>query len=440
MVNTVLGADHGAVNSGNLRCRLPETSVVCPRDRLRLVEKYRQLLRIPGAARFVTAGFIGRLPIAMISLGIVLLVTAQGGDYATAGMLTATFALAQAFISPLGLRWVDRVGQSATIPWLIVAEAIGLALFTVSVILGWPLVVQFVLAGISGACSPHIGSLVRARWAALLSGSPQLSSAFALEAVVDELVFIVGPLLVVSIALWFGEPVAMSATVVLLLIGSLWLVGQRSTQPAPHRVAAQAKPERMWSLALSIMLGIMVLLGGVFGAFEVTTVAFTRELGQEGATGVVLALYAGGSLIAGLVLGARPPLITLRSQTLLAATLLAAVGLPLIWVTDVWWLALLSFLAGSTVAPVLITTTGMVERAVPVSRITEALGLTISGLAVGFALGSTISGALVDQVSANAGFLLMVGCGMGLCILTAIGYRALRTTDQPRRTTLTTSD
>ena len=71
---------------------------------------------------------------------------------------------------------------------------------------------------------------------------------------------------------------------------------------------------------------------------------------------------------------------------------------------------------------------------------TEALGVMISGLAVGFALGSTISGALVDQISANAGFLLMVGCGVGLSIVAAVGYRALRSTDQPRRSTLVAPD
>ncbi len=389
------------------------------------VDKYRQLLRLPGAPQFVIAGFIGRLPIATVSLGILLLVTGYGESYAVAGGLAATFALASAFISPLGLRWVDRTGQHRAVPWLVLAEASGLILLTVSVADGWSLPIQFALAAVSGATAPHVGSLVRARWAGKLSGQSQLSSAFALEAVVDELVFILGPPLVTVLALQIGEVFAMFVVVLLLVSGSLWLVSQRATQPDPQPRVDKKKPERMWSATLVLILLLLLLLGGVFGSFEVTTVAYAKFLGVAGLTGILLALYAVGSLISGLLVGARSPVATWRTQLIIAAAALATVGIPLVFVDNVWLLASLSLLAGTAVAPILIATTSLVERAVPSSRLTEALGLSVSGLAVGIAFGTTLSGALVDAISANAGYWLMAGCGIGLLMATLLGMRQL---------------
>ncbi len=389
------------------------------------MDKYRQLLRMPGAPQFVIAGFVGRLPIAMVSLGILLLVTGYGESYTVAGGLAATFALASAFISPLGLRWADRTGQHRAVPWLVLVEATGLVLLTLAVASSWPLPFQFALAALSGATAPHVGSLVRARWAAKLSGKPELSSAFALEAVVDEIVFIVGPPLVTVLAFQISEVFAMFVIVLFLVAGSLWLVSQRGTQPEPQPRVDQKKPERMWSATLVLVLLLMLLLGGVFGSFEVTTVAYAQFLGFAGLTGVLLALYAFGSLLSGLAIGARPPLATLRTQLIVAAAALAAVGIPLVFVDNLWLLASLSLLAGTAVAPILIATTAVVERAVPRSRLTEALGLSISGLAVGLAIGTTVAGALVDTVAANAGYWLMGGCGVGLLGVTLIGMKQL---------------
>lgn len=390
-----------------------------------VVEKYLRLLRVPGAKRFVAAGFIGRLPISMLSLGVVLLVTAQNGSYALAGALAATFALAAAFVSPLGLRWADRSGQSRAIPVLVVGESTALILFTVSVVQQRPLALQFALAFAAGACAPHVGSLVRARWAAQLSGSPELQSAFAFEAVVDEVVFVVGPPLMTLIALQIGEPFAMYTCVGLILAGSLWLASQRSSQPPAHPAAAGHGHQRMFSAALVVLLAIMVLLGGVFGAFEVTTIAFSAALGHEPLTGVALALYAFGSLTAGLVMGARPASDTPDRQVLAFSLALAVVGAPMLLVGNISTLMVLSFLAGMSVSPLLIATTTIIELVVPRARLTEALGISISGLAVGVAIGSTSSGALVDSVSDNAGYAVMAGCGVGALIVALAGHRRL---------------
>ncbi len=387
---------------------------------------YLRLLRLPGAGRFVSAGFIGRLPISMLSLGVVLLVTAQSGSYALAGALSATVALAAAFVSPLGLRWADRAGQSRAVPVLVAAQSTALVLFTMSVVRDFPVTVQFLLAFIAGATGPHVGSLVRARWAAQLSGTPQLGSAFALEAVIDEMVFIVGPPLMTVLALQWGEAAAMYSCAALILTGALWLASQTSSQPPVHRRSPGHGPQPLMSAGLVAVVLIMVLLGGVFGSFEVTSIAFTRALGYEQLIGAVLALYACGSLISGLLLGLRQPPADPRRRVVLSAGFLAVVSAPLMLVQHIAPLMALAFLAGLAVSPLLIVTTTIIEQMVPGSRLTEALGISVSGIAVGLAVGSTSSGALIDAVSADAGYTFMAVCGVGSLLVAAAGHGLMR--------------
>lgn len=377
------------------------------------------LLRLPGAAAFATAAFVGRLPISMVSLGIVLLVTADGGSYAVAGALSATYAVASAVIGPLGARWIDRAGQARAVPVLLTGQVICLLGFTAAATVGWPLAAQFVLLVAAGGAAPNVGSLVRTRWAAQLTGSPQLRSAFALEAVIDEVVFVIGPPLVTTVAVWLGETEALVLCAALLVAGTGWLAMQRASQPRArprqHADAAGA----LFSRGLVIVVVMMVLLGGVFGGFEVTTVSFTRALGHEGATGLVLALYACGSLLSGVVLGATPLQAGLARQLLWFTALMAAVTLPLPLIGDLRLLLVGAFAAGLSVSPVLITTATIVELLVPAARLTEALTISTSGIAVGFAAGSTISGALVDAFAPNSGYWLMAGCGVAALLLVA---------------------
>lgn len=389
---------------------------------------YVHVLRQPGAAAFVTAGFVGRLPISMVSLGVVLLVTAQGGNYALAGALSATYALAAAAIGPLGARWVDRAGQARAVPVLLGTQVTGLLLFTWAAASDAAVVVQFVLLVVAGGAAPNVGSLVRARWAALLAGAPGLRSAFALEAIVDEFVFVVGPPLVTTVALAVDEVTALMLCAVLFVLGTGWLVTQRRTQPAVRRAGGSARHGRILTGAIVVLIAEMVLMGAIFGSFEVTTVAFTQFLGHEELTGVVLALYAFGSLLAGLAVGAARISADLARQMFWFTGLLAVVTFPIPFVGHIGLLVAAAFLSGMAVSPVLVTAAMIVEHVVPAARLTEALTLTTSGIAVGLALGSTSAGALVDQVGANAGYWIMSVSAVVALVLAAGTARRLSRT------------
>lgn len=372
-----------------------------------VANSYRQILAVPGSASFVMAGFVGRLPISMVSLGIVLLVVARTGSYALAGFMSAAYALAAAFLGPFGARFIDRHGQHRIVPVLAISQIVFLLAFVAASSLGLPVVLQFLLLVLSGGTSPNVGSLVRARWAYALRGDISVRTAFALEAIVDEIVFIAGPPLVTVVALQISEPAALALCAVLIAIGTIWLALLRSSQPHPTGKLPIGSAGRVLSAGMAAVVATMALMGAIFGCFEVTTVAYAQEADAADLTGWLLALYATGSLLSGVVVGAvqfsRPTAVQLP----VFATALAVVALPLPFVPNTGVLALTIFIAGMAVSPVLISCATLVEELVPTARLTEAMTLTISGIAVGLALGSTLSGFLVDTAGAKHGYWVM---------------------------------
>lgn len=387
---------------------------------------FAAVLRIPGAAAFSGVGVLARLPISMIGLSVVLLVSSRDSSYARAGGLAAAFALSAALVGPYGARFIDRLGQRVVLPVLAVGQALGLALLVVGIDRRWPLGALFAVAVAAGGIGPNIGSLVRARWIGLLRGDPRLRTAFAWESILDEIVFIVGPPLATFLALQASPSAGLLMCAALVVTGSLLLAAQRRTEPAP--VPKQHDGSARHALLLPGMpwlVALMVLLGAVFGAFEVTTVAFAAAEGAADATGWLLAAYAGGSLIGGVLLGSLHLSGSLVWQLRWAAAALAVVTVPLPLVPAVQVLAVFAAAAGFAVAPVLIITTGVLEVMVPPARITEALTVTTSGMAVGLSLAAPLAGVLIDTRGASSGYWLMAGAAIGSFAVMLLAYRRL---------------
>ena len=394
---------------------------------------YVSVLRLPGAWRFSGTGLIARLPISMIGLGIVLLVTSRNPSYAVAGVLAAAFSLSAALIAPFGARLMDRLGQARVLPVLAALQALGLFGVVAGVERSWPIPAIFACAVFAGGVGPNIGSLVRARWIYLLKGDHRLRSAFALESVLDEVVFITGPPLATALALSLFPAAPLLLCAALIMAGSALLALLRSTDPGPRAIAGGES--RGHALRLPGMLRVtlvMVLMGGVFGAFEVTTVAYAAAAGEPAATGVLLAVYALGSLIGGLVIGALRLPGTVTRQLLVATAALAVATAPMLLVDGIEWLGLLAFIAGCAVAPVLILSISLTEILVPGSRITEALTLTVSGLAVGLSGAAPLSGYLIDSVSPATGYAVMSLSALGSLVVMATAYRGLQRLEHAR--------
>ncbi|MEU6356504.1 MFS transporter [Streptomyces sp. NPDC047072] len=384
---------------------------------------YRALFAAPGTRSFSAAGFLGRMPLSMMGIGVVTMISQLTGRYGLAGTLSATLALAAAVIGPQISRMVDQYGQRRVLrPATLVALTASAGLLCAAHY-GWPDWVLFVCAVGIGAV-PSLGAMIRARWAALYRDTPQLHTAYSFESVVDEVCFIFGPIISIGLSTaWFPEAGPLLAAG-FLAVGVFWLTAQRDTEPVPHPRERRGGTA-MRAPGLQVLVTTFVATGAIFGAVDVVTVAFADEQGHKAAASVVLALYAAGSCVAGLVFGllrfaGRP-----EPRWLLGICAMAVSMIPLLLVGNLPFLAVALFVAGLSIAPTMITTMSLIEQHVPRAQLTEGMTWISTGLAVGVALGSSVAGWVIDAAGARAGYGVPAVSGAVAVAVGFLGYRRL---------------
>lgn len=387
---------------------------------------YRKIFAAPEAIWFSAAGFFGRMTLSMMGVGIITLVSQLTGRYGLAGALSATFALSAAALGPQTSRLVDRHGQARVLRPVTLVAVAAVAGFLICLEREAPQWILFpFVAGIG--CAPSVGSMVKARWAEIYQGSPrELHTAYSWEAVVDEVCYIVGPIVSIGLSItWFPQAGVLMAAG-FLSIGVFWLTAQRATEPTTHPRAVHNAGSALRSRGLQVLVATYVAIGAIFGSIDVVTVAFAEEQGRKGAASLALAAYALGSCGAGAVFG----LLHLKGTPFInwfaGICAMAVSAVPLLLANNLYVLAALLFIAGLCIAPTMVTAMALLERHVPRSQFTEGMTWTGTGLAVGLALGSAASGWVVDASGARSGYF--VPCASGaLAIVTALlGHRPLR--------------
>ncbi len=389
-----------------------------------MLTPYRDLLATPGGRRFSGAAFVARMPIAMVNLGIVLLVVAEHGSYGLAGAISATFALVNAGSAPVIARMVDRRGQRQVLAPVTALYSAGLGLFVLLVTAGAPSWSLYLSAGAAGLFGPSIGSLVRARWGHVLGQGQRLNTAYAFESVLDELIFVVGPLIVTVLATRIVPAAGLLSAIGLVVVGTVALLSHRASEPpaAPHDVA---HPSALRSPGLLILMAVMAFVGGVFGSVEISAVAFADESGRRVLAGPLLACYAGGSMLSGLAFGAVTWRVSARRRLLLGASVMTATVTTLPWTDSAGVLAALLFVAGVGIAPTLISGFSLVERMVPTASVTEGLTWATTGLIVGFSAATWLAGRLVDGAGVTEAFLVAPAFGLAATAVCGLVYRRL---------------
>ncbi|MCC9306806.1 MFS transporter [Kitasatospora sp. RB6PN24] len=384
---------------------------------------YTALLRTPGAWTFLLPAFVARLPYAMLSLGIVLLVLDTNGSYGIAGAVAATAATAQALVGPQTGRLADRLGQAAVLVPVVLVHAVSVGALIALALGHAPVWTLFPAAAPAGATVPQIGAMVRARWVTKLADRPvYLTTAFAFESVTDEFTFVVGPVLAGAIATTVAPAAALVAEAVLTVLGGLLFAAQRATAPTRHlpepgaqRVSALASP------GVRLLVGAFLGVGSVFGAMQVSVTAFAEHVGQGDLSGVVYGVFAGGSMTAGVLYG----LIAWRrspQQRMLAGYGLLVLGCSTLWaMPDLTALTIAGLFCGLAIAPTLITGYTLVEALVADGAKTEAFTWLTGAIGLGLAVGSTVAGQLIDLGGPSLGFLVPVaGAGAGLVALVTL--------------------
>lgn len=389
-----------------------------------MITTYRRVLSLPGALTFSLSGLVARLPMSMVSLGIVLLVSTRSGSYSLAGAVSAAFVLASAAFAIVQGRLVDRLGQSRLLPAAVLVFSGALAMLMVAVELDWSTPVAMVFAAVAGAAQPQIGSCVRARWSYSVPQRSMLPTAFAFEAVVDESVFMVGPTVVTLLATAVHPLAGLVTAVVAGLVGTFVLVAQRSSEPPPHpRVPDRStRPKLPWG-TLGPVTVAATALGALFGSTEVVTVAFSEELGAKSASGPLLAVWALGSLVSGVVTGAVSWRAPSATRFRIGITALALSLAPLPFVRGFPLMIVVLFVAGFAISPTLIAMTAWVEETVPTSRLTEGMAVLHTGIGAGVAPGAVAAGAVIDRAGASPGYWVPVIAGVVGALSALIAHR-----------------
>jgi MFS family permease len=391
--------------------------------------RYRAVLSLPGIRPLLAAAFVGRLPVAMLSLTIVLLVSQESGSYATAGAVSATQAIASAIFSPLLGRLIDRLGQTPVLVGCAIAFPISAAALIAVAELEPELLPLMACAVPFGISFPPIFASLRALLGKL-AGRELTESAYAFEAVTQEIFFIVGPLLVAVLVAAASPQVAMAVAAAMTCVGTLTFAALppsrewRAEGDAPHGwIGALASP------GIRTLLVISGAFGLAFGTLEVTMPAFADQHGSAGTAGVLLAGAAAGSMMGGLVYGARNWAAD-QSTLLVRFSIFFAVALaPLALADSMPAMFVLLLLAGGFIAPWAATTYVLVGRLAPPGTLTEAFTWETTAVVGGFAGGGALSGVLIESAGV-AEALLASSALAALAALIAWIARGGLTSDQ----------
>jgi hypothetical protein len=386
--------------------------------------RYRDVLRTPGTLAFAVPGAVGRMPNAMLSLGLVILLTAVTGSYGIAGAVSASAALAYAVVTSNLARLADRYGQAQVLRPQAAVFAAATAALTLCAVGRAPVWALAVTAGLSRAAMPSLGPMVRSRWSQLLAGTALLDTAFSLEGIADELIFITGPVLAVTLAAGFTPVAGVLVTAALSVAGVAGLTAQRRSEP-PAAPVTRAYGSALRSPALRVLIAMTVCLGALFVAVDLATIAFAAHHGDKAAAGPLLGLYGLGSAIAGVWYGARRWRSSHASRLTVGLAVTVLGTAPLALMPGIWPMAAAITAAGLGISATLASSYRVAEMAVPPGQRTEAMSWLTTAAATGTALGAPLAGRLIDASGAPAGYLFAFTAGLAAVAITHLRRRAL---------------
>jgi len=384
---------------------------------------YAELLRAKHAMRLLAGTLVGRLPNGTAPLAIVLFIRSAGGGYSLAGALSAVYGLATAVGQPMLGRLVDLYGQPRVMFPASLLSALGMALLAATGTDPVPLAVAAVL--VAGVCTPPLEGGLRALWPKVLGGPERVHRAYALDAVAQEVMFAVGPLLVtVLVALW-------SEAAALLVINALGVLGAVSVVVSPpSRAWRSASREAHWlgalrSSGLLALLGSFFFVGAALGSISVAAVRYADDHGDGLVSSYLLSALGFGALVGGVVYGARHWPGSPERRLVWLVVALAAGYLPLTLVPGVPAMTVLAGVSGVFLAPALACAFVVVDRHAPSGTVTEAFSWLVTTFGVGAAAGTAVVGPVIERGGASGGFAVAGAGGVASLLVLVLTRRAL---------------
>ena len=374
------------------------------------------------------ASFLARMPQTMAPMGVLLLVSATQNSLGAAGLASASLAIGQAVGSPLIGRLTDRHGQRAVVLSAALLNAALLVVLTLITVNGAALWLSAAAALAAGLTIPPIGPLSRTRWTHLVRRherpSAATATAFSLEGGLDELGFVVGPALVGLLGAVMGVEVMLPFAAALGgVAGAAFALHHTApTGPMDHvhptDPTARTSARRALDPLLLGLLAAMVLQGMIFSSVQTGATALAGEAGHPGLAGVLYATMGVTAALAGLGTVALPRRFGLPAQLRTTTAGMLLLSLPLVPLANsMGTLASILPILGVAVGPYMITVFSLAERVVPAGRLATAMGVLNSGVVVGYAVGSSLSGQLSDMHGATAAFSITASAALVACLL-----------------------
>ncbi|PST49554.1 MFS transporter [Bifidobacterium callitrichos] len=427
---------------------------------------YARLFRIPGAKAFCVSGAVARLPISMMSLGIVLALNHLYDNWTIAGTMSAAYVFALSCVTPFYARAFDRFGQRRVGRIALAVQVVSMLAFAFAALVRVPIPLLFALAVVMGLTQFSFGALVRTRWAYALrgvdDGESLLNTAYAMEAAIDEVVFILGPILAAWLATSVHPVSQLFVPTLACGLGGLVFFSLKSTQPPAmiesvdvpveaetkagdadggatattattaatgvdrltldplRRPGAKPKSVLLYGGVLPLLV-VFVVFNMSFTAFDVSITATIKSMGLEQFLGLQLAMFALGSCIGAIVFGSRGLKGSHWGHMILFLCLLAVgyVGFRLA-MDNLLLLGAVEVLTGLFVSPLFTTGNLIVKDLVPPESLTEGLSWVTTAGTVGTSIGSSAAGVVLDAAGPHMGMLLpatFTACAVPLALL-----------------------
>jgi MFS family permease len=388
------------------------------------LSRYAALLQRAELRRTIVASVFGRLPMGVLGLAILLATQASTGSFGLAGAVAACYLAGLAAMAPVLGRIIDRGGPRRTLRAAAFAFPATLVALVVSLRFGAPLWTAFVLAAFAGASFPPITVCLRTFLRQRLAEEAQLATAYSLESVLIEVIFIIGPMLVALFVAYVSAGAAVLFAATCGLAGTLLFL--RSPVLEHWRIEERKSASFLGPLAVRRFLPLLAVIlaySGAFGLVEIGVTAFATESGRPALAGLILGLMSVGSAAGGLAYGSRSWRIALPRQFALMLLLMGIGVAALALIENVFLFAALGVAAGIVMAPALIMQSMLVAKTAPSHFATEAFTWSASCLLTGVGFGLAAGGLILEHAHASAVFATGGAVSLGAA---ALAYGVVR--------------
>jgi MFS family permease len=380
--------------------------------------RYSAILSRPDLRSAIGASVLGRLPIGITGLAILMLAQDTNASFGRGGAVAAFYVAGLAMVAPFLGRRIDRHGPRGTLLFCALAFPAALAALVVSLSGAAPLGLSFALATAAGACFPPITVCMRTFFKQRLKGDLLLATAYSLESVLIELIFILGPVLVAMFVAIASPAAAVLFAAACGCAGPLLF--QRSRALRDWRIEPSGGADLFGPLATPgfvPLLLVIVCYASAFGLVEIGTAAYATESGNPAFAGLMLGIMSIGSAAGGLVYGSRSWRLPLARQFPLMLGMMGLGIAPLALFASVTAFGLWCLLAGVAMAPALIMQSMLVAKGARPEHSTEAFTWSSTGLLAGVGLGLTLGGVLLEYAKSPAVFAAAAALSLAAGVL-----------------------